>query len=134
MLAEIHLRWYLVGVNKYIDFEGRAHRTEFWMFSLLAFVIATLLGIFDWFVGSQAADATSIFDDGFFKSLHGLFVMIPSFAVGARRLHDTGRSGWWQLLVFTIVGIPILVYWWVVAGDAGTNAYGRDPWASKSAT
>ena len=53
-----------------------------------------------------------------------LAILVPSFAISARRLHDVGRSGWWQLIVLTIVGIIPLFIWFVRAGDSDTNKYG----------
>jgi uncharacterized membrane protein YhaH (DUF805 family) len=48
-------------------------------------------------------------------------------ALAARRLHDTGRSGWWFLLIFTIIGIPVVLYWLVKDSDACANKYGEGP-------
>jgi uncharacterized membrane protein YhaH (DUF805 family) len=48
-------------------------------------------------------------------------------ALVARRLHDTGRSGWWFLIAFTVIGIPVLLYWLVKDSDKGKNAYGEGP-------
>ena len=53
-----------------------------------------------------------------------LAILVPSFAISARRLHDVGRSGWWQLIILTIVGIIPLFIWLVSAGDSDTNKYG----------
>jgi len=52
-----------------------------------------------------------------------IIVLLPSLAVGARRLHDTGRSGWWQLLILTVIGIIVLIVWWVADGGK-KNKYG----------
>lgn len=53
-----------------------------------------------------------------------LGILVPSFALAARRLHDVGRSGWWQLIALTIVGIIPLFIWFVRVGDSDTNKYG----------
>ena len=53
-----------------------------------------------------------------------IVVLLPSLAVGARRLHDAGRSGWWQLLVFTIIGIILLIIWWATVGENKKNNHG----------
>ena len=53
-----------------------------------------------------------------------LGILVPGFALAARRLHDVGRSGWWQLIALTIVGIIPLFIWFVSAGDSDTNKYG----------
>ena len=61
-----------------------------------------------------------------FKAAIGyIIVLLPSLAVGARRLHDTGRSGWWQLLVLTIIGVIVLTVWWVADGDKKKNKFGQ---------
>jgi uncharacterized membrane protein YhaH (DUF805 family) len=54
-----------------------------------------------------------------------LALLLPSIAVGARRLHDTGRSGWWQLLTFTIIGIILLIVWFASDGEKDANKYGE---------
>ncbi len=93
-----------VCFNKYADFGGRASRAEYWWFFLFNF----LLSSFTCGVGCIAT-------------------IIPSYAVGARRLHDSGRSGWLQLLgLIPIVGL-ILIYWFAIEGDQGNNQYGPRP-------
>ena len=54
-------------------------------------------------------------------------IIIPSFAIVARRLHDINKSGWWYLIAFTIIGIIPLIYWLCKAGDDGENKYGPNP-------
>ena len=57
-----------------------------------------------------------------------LATLIPSFALGARRLHDINRTGWWQLLWFVLViGWVVLIVWAIERGDKGPNKYGPDP-------
>ena len=51
-------------------------------------------------------------------------ILIPNLAIAARRLHDVGKSGWWQLVSFTIIGIIPLFIWVIRAGDSETNKYG----------
>ncbi len=93
-----------VCFSKYADFEGRASQAEFWWFFLFQF----LLGSFTCCISYIAT-------------------IIPSYAVGARRLHDTGRSGWLQLLgLVPLVGL-ILIYWFALSGDPGDNQYGPKP-------
>ncbi len=93
-----------VCFNKYANFSGRASRAEFWWFYLFTFLVSLIT-----------------------CGVAGLVFIIPQYAVGARRLHDTGRSGWLQLLGFVpIVGL-ILIYWWVLEGDQGDNQYGPKP-------
>ena len=102
-----------VCFNKFANFEGRASKSEFWWFQLFC-VIAQIVGmILDYLLGYTEL----------FYWISYIIVLLPSLAVGARRLHDTGRSGWWQLLYFTIIGIIILIVWWVADG-VKKNKYG----------
>ncbi len=64
-------------------------------------------------------------ETGAFEWVAYIIILLPSLAVGARRLHDTGRSGWWQLLYLTIIGIIILIVWWVADGDKKNNKFGQ---------
>ena len=57
------------------------------------------------------------------NGLVSLALLLPALAVGARRLHDIGRSGWWQLLIMTGIGILLLIYWWVQPSAEGSNAH-----------
>lgn len=100
--------------SKFIDFTGRARRSEYWYFFLFSFLLQLVLDIV---VGSDFASGIVTL---------GLF--IPTLAVGARRLHDTGRSGWWQLLwLIPLLGWIVLLIFMVKRGDVGTNHHGYDP-------
>ena len=61
---------------------------------------------------------------GWFGTLWSLFLLVPGIAVGARRLHDVNRSGWWQLLYLTVIGIFLLLFWFCTKSDQGENSYG----------
>jgi uncharacterized membrane protein YhaH (DUF805 family) len=64
-------------------------------------------------------------------NLFGLATLVPSIAVGARRLHDVNKSGWWQLLVIVpVVGWIILLIWVIKKGDEGENRFGPTQIAS----
>jgi uncharacterized membrane protein YhaH (DUF805 family) len=111
------MNWYLSVLKNYVGFSGRARRTEYWMFALISFVITVVLGIIDRMIGSNIP--------GY---LYSLAVLLPALAVGARRLHDTGKSGWLMLLVLIpIIGWIALLVFFVSAGNVGSNAYGADP-------
>jgi uncharacterized membrane protein YhaH (DUF805 family) len=124
------MNWYLAGLRKYARFDGRAHRTEFWMFTLVDAVIVTILG------GGALAIALNS-DGGYFPVrlaagiglvLYGLGTVLPSLAVRVRRLHDTGRSGWYLCWSFLPIAGPIIVLVALCgAGTRGPNAYGPDP-------
>lgn len=112
--------WYLQVLKKYAVFKGRARRKEYWVFMLINTTVMAILMIIEAVTGIQ--DIYSIND------LYGLAVAIPVSAVATRRLHDTGRSGWWQFLIlFLIIGwIPLLI-WLLKDSDDGNNKYGPNP-------
>lgn len=117
------MQWYLAVLKKYAVFEGRAHRTEFWMFVLVNVIIGIVLSILDAILGTDAGGA------GLLNGLYSLAVLLPSLAVGARRLHDTGRSGWWLLIaLIPLIGIILLIVWWAQEGDRASNEHGPNPW------
>ena len=103
--------------SKYVTFDGRAPRSEFWwwfLFSILANAVAVTL---DSVIGMPA-----------FQVIVGLGLILPGIAVGVRRLHDTDKSGWLYLLVFVpIIGALVLLFFFVQAGTAGSNRFGSDP-------
>ena len=103
----------------YATFRGRACRAEYWYFCLLTWLMAIAFGII------RAYDQQM---GQLFQALWGLATLLPSVAVGARRLHDTNRSGWWLLLsAVPLIGWIFLLIWTVKRGDAGPNDYGDSP-------
>lgn len=108
--------------RKYATFSGRARRAEYWWFTLFNFLVSLALGLFEEAVFGAVQPLSS---------LYSLVVLVPGLAVGARRLHDIGKSGWWQLLWFVpIIGWVILIWWLATLGDEGANEYGDDPLAA----
>ena len=129
-----------VVTKHYVDFHGRARRSEFWWYILVVIVLQVILGIIQSFINTQIL-----------TGLLSLALLLPNLAVSVRRLHDVNRSGWWILLplapmllafIFmfmfqlTIAGIfglitlatwILLIYWYVQPGTAGQNPYGPDP-------
>ncbi|MEW2070889.1 DUF805 domain-containing protein [Streptomyces sp. NPDC007346] len=110
------MNWYLDVLKNYAGFSGRARRKEYWMFALVNFVIAIVLSI----IG--AAIGTDIL-----YYVYLLAVLIPSLAVGVRRLHDTGRSGWWLLIALTLIGGIVLIVFLASEGKQEPNQYGANP-------
>ena len=105
--------------NRYATFSGRASRSEFWFFQLFIFLISIASLIIDVMIlGYSIDDKTPI------HSIFTLIILIPSIAVGCRRLHDYNLSGWWQLLYFTIIGIILLLVWWATQGESKKNRFG----------
>ena len=108
--------WVLFFRN-YANFSGRSSRSAYWFWHLWSVIVSFFI---EFLVGLSG-------DSIIFNILGlvwGLAVLVPSSALTARRLHDVGRSGWWQLIVLTIVGIIPLFIWLVSAGDNDTNKYG----------
>ena len=66
----------------------------------------------------------SIEEDGPINLIFNILILLPSLAVGSRRLHDIGRSGWWQLIYITIIGIILLIVWFATIGSSKKNEYG----------
>src|SRR5690242_20367232 len=84
---DVIINWYVKVLQKYAVFEGRASRSEYWYFVLVNFIIALVLG----FIGG-------IFRSRILVNLYDLAVLLPSIAVGVRRMHDVGKSGWFLLI------------------------------------
>jgi len=118
--------------EKYFDFTGRATRAEFWWFYLFALIVNIVASILDEIIGASGA----FYGWGLFSLVGGLALACPYLAVGARRLHDINKSGWWQLLwlplSIIIVGLIVIIVWWVKKGDKGPNNHGADPRTSPS--
>lgn len=105
------MNWYLTVLKKYVDFNGRARRSEYWYFVLFSMIISTALTVVDSLIGTPSV----------LSSIYSLVVLLPSIAVGIRRMHDVNKSGWYML-------IPI--YNLILAcseGTQGENQYGPDP-------
>ena len=109
---------------KYFTFSGRASRSEFWLFILFCWLLRDVAYFIDVYVLS---DLTRITDIAMLQLTFNLLIFIPNISVTTRRLHDVDRSGWWQLLYITIVGIIPLLYWWIKKGDDGDNKHGSNP-------
>ena len=111
------MNWYIEVLKKYAVFSGRAHRTEFWMFCLFNFIVSFVLGFIQGLIGIGSA----------LSGLYTLAILIPSIAVSARRLHDTNRSGWWQLIgLIPIIGFIVLIVFYVQDSEAD-NKFGANP-------
>jgi uncharacterized membrane protein YhaH (DUF805 family) len=106
------MHWFLDPITKhYVDFAGRIGRQEYWMFVLFSIIIQVALDI-------VRLDMIGM--------LVSLGLLLPSLGLGARRLHDIGKSGWWLLLGFIpIVGWIILIVWLATKTDMSANEYGN---------
>ena len=108
-------------VKKYADFSGRASRDEFWLFMVPVYLLFSVASMIDAMYYPLAGSSS-----GPIVLILFIVTIVPSIAAGARRLHDVGKSGWWQLTFYTIVGVPIVLYWWFSKGTDGNNEYGED--------
>lgn len=105
-------------ISKYADFSGRAIRPEFWWFVLFTFVGSMVLGVVDGALFGFGAV-------GIFGLIFQLALLVPSLAVGARRLHDIGHSGWLQLLaLIPVLGWIALIYLYAQPGNSKGDKYG----------
>lgn len=112
------MNWYLAVLRNYTGFSGRASRTEFWMFALVNFVIGVVL----WILFS-AVHALLIL-----LIVYDLGVLLPSLAVGFRRLHDTNRTAWWLLIdLIPVIGAIVLLVFFCIDSTPGDNQYGPSP-------
>lgn len=117
------IKFYFIKVLKenFANFSGRARREEYWYYSLAVFVISAILSVL-----SKAGIVGVIFSIVSF--LFSLCILIPGIAVSVRRLHDTGRSGWWLLLcLIPLIGSIVLLVFMVTEGQKGENKWGDDP-------
>lgn len=112
------MEWYLEVLKKYAVFEGRSRRSEYWYFVLFNFIISIFLAVVDGMLGTF----------GLLQGIYCLAVLIPGLAVSVRRLHDTGRSGWWLLIAFVpIIGAIALIVFMALDGTPGENEFGQNP-------
>jgi len=110
------------GFRNYVNFSGRAFRSEYWYWVLFTLILAIVTGILD-----AAVFPDSEAGGGPLSTVSSIVILLPSIAVGVRRLHDIDRTGWWYLIVFTIIGIFVLIYWACQPGTPGANRFGPDP-------
>ncbi|GLY31109.1 DUF805 domain-containing protein [Kineosporia sp. NBRC 101731] len=106
-----------VLTKKYVDFSGRARRSEYWFWTLFAVIVTVVAAIIDAVIGFQIVTYIAF-----------VALLLPGIAVTVRRLHDTGRSGFWYLIVFVpFVGGLVLFVFTLLDSEAGSNAYGPNP-------
>ena len=114
--------WYIKCVTKdYFNFQGRARRKEFWMFTLISSIIYMILFItFAKIMSSPTGYLTT-------AAIYTLAVICPTIGVSVRRLHDTNRSGWWYLLNLIPIGGLIVFVFLLLDSTPGDNNYGKNP-------
>jgi uncharacterized membrane protein YhaH (DUF805 family) len=114
-----------VLLNKYATFSGRARRSEYWWWYLFVTIVFLVAGILDRAVGLTYSDFT--LGGGWIATIAAIVFLVPNLAVAVRRLHDTGRSGWWLLIgLVPFVGFVVLLYFFVLDSE-NDNQYGPYP-------
>ncbi len=105
------------GLSKYATFSGRARRSEYWFFALFNFLVGVAAGILDAVIG-----ITLLYP------LAALALLLPGLAVAVRRLHDTGRSGWWLLIALVpFAGAIVLIVFFCQDSHPAPNEHGPSP-------
>jgi uncharacterized membrane protein YhaH (DUF805 family) len=113
---------YIEVLKKYAVFTGRATRAEYWNFFVATFIVSIVVNIIESMLGLGR----------FLGFVYSLATLLPSLGVGIRRLHDSGRSGWWTLLVLIPVIGWIILLIFLVADSTADNEYGPNPKGSST--
>ena len=140
------MKWYLKVIKHYADFSGRARRKELWVFVLFngifsnaimvlenvfgitAFNFSNVTTIFYNLLGTTTPDLYGNLGFGWLYLIYNFAVLLPSFAVGVRRFHDIGKSGWHYLVgLIPLAGVIILLVWFCKNGQTGENKWGSNP-------
>ena len=117
------MNWYLDAWQNYFTFTGRARRQAYWMFALFNTIAIVLVSVADSVLGY-----TGPYGFGLLSTIYGLAVFLPGLALAVRRLHDTGRSGWWMFIgLVPLVGFIVLLVFFVTDSQPGSNPYGPNP-------
>jgi uncharacterized membrane protein YhaH (DUF805 family) len=107
------------GFANYVNFSGRATRSEFWWWQLFTLLVAFVAGMID---GAVGLNSDTI------PYLWALVTLLPGLAVSVRRLHDIDMSGWWLFIIMIpLVGFVLLFVWFIRDGTPGYNRFGANP-------
>ncbi len=110
------MEYFIGAIKQYATFSGRARRKEYWMFFLFYMIFYIILAVIDGVLGTM-----------FLSIIFSLALLIPSISIAARRLHDTGRTGWWQLIVLIpLIGVIVLIVF-LAQSSGDENKYGVSP-------
>ena len=114
--------------KNWLDFKGRASRGEYWSYTLFMMIFGLLFsaGLIVLFLKGNALWLDSALGMIVFGIVN-LYITILGIFLSTRRLHDINKSGWWQLLSLTIVGLPVVFYWYLKPADKGENRFGANP-------
>lgn len=119
------MKWYLKVLKQYADFNGRARRTEYWMYLLFNLIFAVIAAVLDNILGLKF---TPEIPYGYLYLLYALVTFLPGLAVSVRRLHDVDKSGWFLFIsLIPIIGGIWLLVLYATEGTQSRNKYGDDP-------
>ena len=107
--------WFKKCLSNYANFSGRARGKEYWFFVLVQFAVLIIAAIIDSIIFKKPSVLYFI---------SALALIVPSISAAARRLHDTGRTGWWYLIAFVPFGAFVLIYWLASDTKPETNQWG----------
>ena len=123
------MEYFIRAYKNFANFEGRDTRKQYWMFYLFYIIFYILCVIID---GVLYANGL-VGEDGFLSIIYSLISFIPSISITTRRLHDIGKSGWWQLIMLIpLLGILIVFYWMAKEGMHEDNQYGPNPYTNNN--
>lgn len=115
------MNWYIEVLRKYAVFHGRARRAEYWSYNGINLILMIGMVVLDVMTGRAALGVNVVL------LLYALAVTVPGLAVTVRRLHDTGRSGWWTLVaLIPLLGLVVIIIL-LLDSEAGDNQYGPNP-------
>lgn len=118
------MNWFITALKKYATFSGRSQRSEYWYFLLFYLIIYLVLAVVDGITGSFSAKSGI----GLLTGLFSFAMLLPGLSVAVRRLHDTGRSGWWIFIgLIPLIGGIVLIVFLVQDSEAGANRFGGNP-------
>ncbi len=121
------MNWFLEALGKFATFSGRSRRKEYWYFTLVYVIAEIVLAVVDMATGLYS-QSTGI---GVLSGIFALAMILPSLSVTVRRLHDTGRSAWWLLIVLIpLLGAIVLLVFMILDGEPGSNRFGANPKAA----
>lgn len=112
------MEFFLRAYKNYANFQGRDTRQQYWMFYLFYMIASIILNILDGIIGT----------DGLLAGVFAFASLVPAIAIATRRLHDIGKSGWWQLIILIpLIGAIVLIVFLAKQGMMGDNQFGNDP-------
>lgn len=111
------MEYFMEAMRRYADFNGRIRRKAYWMFALFYFIFYVICVLLD-----------SALNTVWISTIYSLALLVPSLSAGARRLHDTNRSGWWQLIaLIPLIGTIALIIFLAQDSQEGENDHGANP-------